>query len=97
LPAKLAELRADDIAACPGHRRTLMAALLAMSGGAPVAQAPPAAWLAATGGIVGVRVRRLADPPPPGQRFRYGLALAALILAITAATVLVLAIEIAGL
>jgi Zn-dependent protease with chaperone function len=106
--ARLAEMRADDIAARPSHRRTLMAALLAMSGGdlasggaagggGAVAQAPPAAWLAATGGIVDVRVRRLADPPLRGQRFRYGLALAALILAITAASVLVSAIAIAGL
>lgn len=114
--ARLAEMRADDIAARHG-RHSLMAALLAMSGGsdlsdgdlasssgvvarggaAAAAQAPPAAWLAATGGIVAVRVRRLADPPPRGRRFGYGLALAALVLAIAAASVLVPAFAVTGL
>jgi Zn-dependent protease with chaperone function len=103
--ARLAEMRADDVAArCAGGgpgdehgRRTLLAALLAMSAGPAVAQAPaPAAWLAATGGIVAARVRRLAEPPPPARGLCYGLALAALTLAIAAAAALVPAFALAG-
>jgi len=88
--ARLAEMRADDIAARHG-RRPLLTALLAMaSTSAPTASAPttsarapaaaqaaPAAWLAATGGIVSVRVQRLAAPPSRARRLRYTLALTA--------------------
>jgi len=102
--AKLAEMRADDIAARRGGRHPLMAALLAMSRAAPVtsgsaafAQATPAAWLAATGGIVAVRVHRLADPPPRARRICTSLTLAALVLAITAASVLIPALALTGL
>jgi Zn-dependent protease with chaperone function len=88
--ARLAEMRADDVAARRGGRSTLLAALLAMGSGALAAQAPvtptPAAWLAATGGVVAARVRRLADPPARTRRVCHGLALAALTLAIAAAS-----------
>jgi Zn-dependent protease with chaperone function len=94
--ARLAEMRADDVAARRGGRRTLLAALLAM--GAGVAVAPtPAAWLAATGGVVAARVRRLAEPPPRARKMRHGLALAALTLAIAAASALVPALAVTGL
>jgi hypothetical protein len=49
----------------------------------------PAASLPATGGVVAARVRRLADPPPPARWLCHGLALAALTLAIAAASALV--------
>lgn len=93
--ARLAEMRADDVAARHGGRRTLLAALLAMDADAATTQAP-AAWLAATGGVVATRVRRLAEPPPPARWVRYGLALAALTLAIAIASALVPALAIAG-
>ena len=103
--ARLAEMRADDVAARRGGRRTLLAALLAMGSGAagqPVPAAPlpaaplqaapvPAAWLGATGGVVAARVRRLADPPARARRVCHGLTLAALTLAIAAASALVVA------
>lgn len=82
--AKLAEMTADDIAARRRGRDTLLAALLAMSAGAALAQAP-GRWLAATGGAVTVRVRRLAQPPDRARRMRHALALAAFALAIAAA------------
>jgi Zn-dependent protease with chaperone function len=90
--AGLAEMRADDVAARRGGgergRRTLLAALFAMGSGATVAQGP-AAWLAATGGVVAARVRRLADPPPRARSWCRGLALASLTLAFAAASALV--------
>jgi Zn-dependent protease with chaperone function len=96
--ARLAEMRADDVAARRGGRRALLAALLAMGSGAPLAPVPaaplapvPAAWLAATGGVVAARVRRLADPPARSRRVCHGLALAALTLAIAAASALAIA------
>lgn len=85
---RLAEMRADDIAARHAPRRTLLTALLTMSEGAPAAQAP-AAWLAATGGVVAARVRRLADPPPRARWLGHGLALSSLAVAIAAASALV--------
>ena len=85
---RLAEMRADDVAARHGARRTLLAALLTMGADAAVVQAP-AAWLAATGGVVAARVRRLADPPAPARWLCHGLALTALTLAIAAASTLV--------
>jgi len=100
--ARLAEMRADDAAARRGGaqgRRTLLTALLAMGTGvtaAPVPASPvPASWLPATGGVVAARVRRLAAPPAPARLACYGLALAALTLAIAAAAVLVPALAIA--
>jgi Zn-dependent protease with chaperone function len=94
--ARLAEMRADDVAARCGGRRTVLAALLAMGAGAAVAQTP-AAWLAATGGVVAARVRRLAEPPSRARWVRHGLALAALTLAIAAASALVPAFAVTGL
>jgi Zn-dependent protease with chaperone function len=103
---RLAEMRADDAAARRGGaqgRRTLLTALLAMGAGATAAPAlaspapaspVPASWLPATGGVVATRVRRLAAPPAPARLACYGLALAALTLAIAAAAVLVPALAI---
>jgi Zn-dependent protease with chaperone function len=101
--ARLTEMRADDVAARraggePGGeqgRRTLLAALLAMGTGVAVARAP-ATWLAATGGVVTARVRRLADPPPRARWVCHGLALAALTLAIAAASALVPVFAVTG-
>jgi Zn-dependent protease with chaperone function len=112
--ARLAEMRADDIAARHG-RRPLLTALQAMASSnaptasaltptptaltpaaAPVPQALPAASLAATGGIVPVRVQRLAHPPSRAQRLRYAVPLAALILAIAAASTLIPALALTG-
>jgi Zn-dependent protease with chaperone function len=96
---RLTEIRADDIAVrhAGGEqgRRTLLAALLAMGAG-PAAAQTPATWLAATGGVVTARVRRLADPPPPVRWACHGLALAALTLAIAAASALVLLLTVTG-
>jgi Zn-dependent protease with chaperone function len=86
--ARLAEMRADDVAARRGGRPTLLAALVAMAAGAPVVQAP-ATWLAATGGVVTARVRRLADPSASARCLCYALALTALTVAIAAASTLV--------
>jgi Zn-dependent protease with chaperone function len=93
--ARLAEMRADDVAARHGGRRALLAALLAMGAGAASTQAP-AAWLAATGGVVATRVRRLAEPPPFTRWMCHGLALAALTLAIVVASALVPALAVTG-
>jgi Zn-dependent protease with chaperone function len=90
--ARLAEMRADDVAArCAGGgqgRRTLLTALLAMAAGLAAVQAP-AVWLPAAGGVVAARVRRLADPPPRARWLCHGLVLAALTLAIAAGSALV--------
>jgi hypothetical protein len=97
--ARLVEMRADDVAARRGGgekgRRTLLTALLAM--GADVAVAQPPSWLAATGGVVAARVRRLADPPPRARWMCYGVALTALTLAIAAASALVPVLAVSGL
>jgi hypothetical protein len=66
-----------------------------MGTGVAVARAP-AAWLAATGGVVTARVRRLADPPPRARWVCHGLALAALTLAIAAASALVPVFAVTG-
>jgi Zn-dependent protease with chaperone function len=93
--ARLAEMRADDVAARRGGRRPLLAALLAMGAG-PLAAQTPAAWLAATGGVVATRVRRLTEPAPPARWACHGLALAAFMLAIAAASALVPAFAVTG-
>ena len=93
--ARLAEMRADDAAARRGGRGTLLTALLAMEAAAAAAQAP-AAWLAATGGVVAARVRRLAEPPGTARWVCHGLALAVLTLAIAAASALVPAFAVTG-
>jgi chloramphenicol 3-O phosphotransferase len=104
---RLAEMRADDVAVrhAGGEpsdergyeqgRRTLLAALLAMGTGVAVAQGP-ASWLAATGGVVAARVRRLAEPPAPGRWMGHSLALAGLTVAIVAASALVLMVALTG-
>jgi Zn-dependent protease with chaperone function len=92
--ARLAEMRADDVAARHDGRRILLAALLAMSAGVSAGPAP-AAWLPATGGVVADRVRRLAEPPDAARSARYGLALAALTLAVVTAAALVPALALA--
>jgi Zn-dependent protease with chaperone function len=92
--ARLAEMRADDVAARRG-RRVLLTALLAMSAGVSAGPAP-AAWLPATGGVVADRVRRLAEPPDAARSARYGLALAALTLAVVTAAALVPVLALTG-
>jgi Zn-dependent protease with chaperone function len=100
--ARLAEMRADDVAAHRAGggqgRRTLLTALLAMAAAlaavqAPAVQAPAvqasAVWLPAAGGVVAARVRRLADPPPRARWLCHGLVLAALTVAIAAGSALV--------
>jgi Zn-dependent protease with chaperone function len=97
--ARLAEMRADDVAARRGGRRTLLAALLAMDTGggtAPATRPAPAAWLAATGNIVATRARRLAEPAPRARWVCHGLALGALMLAIVATSALVPAFAVTG-
>jgi Zn-dependent protease with chaperone function len=93
--ARLAEMRADDVAVRHGGRNILLTALLAMGAGVTAAAAP-AAWLPATGGVVAARVGRLAEPPPPARLACYGLALAALTLAVVAASALVPAFAVSG-
>jgi Zn-dependent protease with chaperone function len=84
--ARLAEMRADDVAARRSGRDTLLQALVAMGTGRPLAA--PSASLAATGGAVTVRVRRLLDPPSGTSRAWHGLALAGVLLALAAVSVL---------
>jgi beta-lactamase regulating signal transducer with metallopeptidase domain len=97
--ARLAEMRADDVAARRvgrnQGRRTLLTALLAMAAGLAAVPAK-AAWLPGGGGVVAARVRRLADPPPPARWLCHGLALAALTLAIAAASALVPVFAVTG-
>jgi len=84
--ARLAEMRADDVAARRSGRVTLLQALVAMGTGQRLT-APPAA-LAATGGAVTTRVRRLLDPPSGTSRACHGLALAGVLAALAAGSVL---------
>jgi len=72
-----------------------MAAGLA-PGQAPAVWQAPAARLPGGGGVVAARVRRLADPPPPARWLGHGLALAALTLAIAAASALVPVVAVTG-
>jgi Zn-dependent protease with chaperone function len=84
--ARLAEMRADDVAARRRGRDTLLQALVAMGTGRPLPA--PSTSLAATGGAVTVRVRRLLDPPSGTSRAWHGLALAGVLLALAAVSVL---------
>ena len=84
--ARLAEMRADDVAARRSGRDTLLQALVAMGTGRPLPT--PSAALAATGGVVGARVQRLLDPPGRTRRACHGLGLSAVLLALAAASVL---------
>jgi Zn-dependent protease with chaperone function len=83
--ARLAEMRADDVAARRSGRETLLQALVAMGTGRPLPA--PSASLAATGGAVTARVGRLLDPPSGTSRAWHGLALAGVLLALTAVSV----------
>jgi Zn-dependent protease with chaperone function len=83
--ARLAEMRADDVAARRSGRDTLLQALIAMGTGRPLPT--PSASLAATGGVVSARVGRLLDPPGRTRRACHGLALSAVLLALAAASV----------
>jgi Zn-dependent protease with chaperone function len=83
--ARLAEMRADDVAAGRSGRVTLLQALVAMGTGQPLAA--PSAALAATGGAVTARVRRLLDPPSGASRAWHGLALAGVLVALAAMSV----------
>jgi hypothetical protein len=97
--ARLAEMRADDVAARRAGggqgRRTLLTALLAMAAGLAAVQAPTAR-LPDAGGVVAARVRRLVDPPPPARWLCHGLALAALTLTIAAVAALVPVFAVTG-
>jgi Zn-dependent protease with chaperone function len=84
--ARLAEMRADDVAARRSGRDTLVQALVAMGTGRPLPT--PTAALAATGGVVSARVYRLLDPPGRTRRASYSLALSAMLLALVAVPVL---------
>jgi beta-lactamase regulating signal transducer with metallopeptidase domain len=84
--ARLAEMRADDVAARRRGRDTLLQALVAMGTGRPLPA--PSTSLAATGGAVSVRVSRLLDPPSGTSRTCHGLALAGVLLALAAVSVL---------
>jgi Zn-dependent protease with chaperone function len=84
--ARLAEMRADDVAARRSGRDTLLQALVAMGTGTP--PPTPSATLAATGGVVSARVQRLLDPPGRTSRACHGLALSAALFALTAVSVL---------
>jgi len=70
---RLLEMCADDAAARTHGSRTVLAALLALSGTAPT----PSGALGATGVEVLARAQRLAAPPPPAERMRARLALTA--------------------
>jgi Zn-dependent protease with chaperone function len=84
--ARLAEMRADDVAARRSGRDTLLQALVAMGTGRPLPM--PSASLAATGGVVSARVGRLLDPPDRTRRICHGLALSGVLLALAALSVL---------
>jgi Zn-dependent protease with chaperone function len=84
--ARLAEMRADDVAARRSGRDALLQALVAMGTGRPLPT--PSASLAATGGVVSARVRRLLDPPGRTRRACHGLALSAVLVALAAVSVL---------
>jgi Zn-dependent protease with chaperone function len=90
--ARLAELRADDVAARHSGRPTLITALLAMGTGqamsAPQALSVPRASLAATGGAVTARVQRLLEPPRRSRCATHGLALAAVTITLATASTL---------
>jgi Zn-dependent protease with chaperone function len=83
--ARLAELRADDVAARRGGRTALARALVAMATGTsfPLPSRALAA-IPASGGAVAMRVQRLLSPVPPARRLWHATALVAVIIALTA-------------
>lgn len=82
--ARLLEMCADDSAARRYGPRTVLGALIALSGTAPI----PAGALGATGLGVLARAERLAEPPRPTQRARMRLLLGALVLLLLTGPVL---------
>jgi Zn-dependent protease with chaperone function len=84
--ARLAEMRADDVAARRSGRDTLLQALVAMGTGEPLPA--PSAALAATGGLVSARVLRLLDPPGSTRRACHALALSAVLLGLACVSVI---------
>jgi Zn-dependent protease with chaperone function len=89
--ARLAEMRADDVAARRSGRDTLLQALVAMGTGTSLPT--PATALAATGAIVSARVYRLLDPPGRTRRAYHGLALSAVLVALAAVPALLPALS----
>jgi len=89
--ARLAEMRADDVAARRSGRDTLLQALVAMGTGTSLPT--PATALAATGAIVSARVYRLLDPPGRSRRAYHGLALSAVLVALAAVPALLPALS----
>ncbi|HUA28751.1 MAG TPA: M56 family metallopeptidase [Streptosporangiaceae bacterium] len=82
---RLSEMCADDVAARRSGRPALAGALLAMATGAVV----PAAALGAMSCAVSTRLGRLAEVPRRAGDLRYGVALAALMVALALGPVLV--------
>jgi Zn-dependent protease with chaperone function len=91
--ARLVEMCADDAAARRCGGRTLLDALLALSGGAPV---PPGA-LGAAGTDVLARARRLAAPTPPSVQRRTRLLLSVVTLVLVGTPLLAGVLAAAGL
>jgi Zn-dependent protease with chaperone function len=79
--ARLLEMCADDAAARGYGPRTLLGALLALSGSAPATRGA----LAASGVDVLARAKRLAAPASTGARWRTGMLLAAVTVLVAAA------------
>ncbi|WIX79234.1 M56 family metallopeptidase [Amycolatopsis carbonis] len=77
--ARLLEMCADDAAARTHGRRTVLQAILTLSGAVPV---PPGA-LGASGVGVLARAQRLAAPPEPARRWRVRLLLGATAVLVT--------------
>jgi Zn-dependent protease with chaperone function len=82
--ARLLEMCADDAAARTHGSRTVLGALLALSGAAPI----PAGALGATGVGVLARAERLAAPPEPAQRLRVRVLLGAVAVVVVVGPVL---------
>ena len=91
--ARLLEMCADDAAARTHGRRTVLQALLALSGAAPV----PAGALGASGVGVLARAERLATPPEPARRLRVRLLLGATAALVTVGPVVAGGLAAAGL
>lgn len=82
--ATLLEICADDVAVRRHSPRTVLGALLTLSGGASI----PAGALGATGVGVLARAERLADPPSPAQRARIRVLLSGITLLVMTGPVL---------
>ncbi|MCA1673136.1 MAG: M56 family metallopeptidase, partial [Actinobacteria bacterium] len=91
--ARLLEMCADDTAARAHGARTVLGALLALSGAAPT----PTDALGATGIGVLARATRLAAPPRPVDRIRMRLSLTAVSVLLVVGPVLTVLLTAAGL